>query len=355
MTAILAVALAATAAQPRNVAIVVYQGVELLDFAGPGEVFAAAANAGAVRGVKAFRVYTVGRSKEPIVSQGFVKVSPEYSFADAPRADVIVFPGGSSGVVSRDEQFMAWAKKAASEAEIAMSVCSGAFVLGKAGLLDGKSATTWYGSVARLRKETPKADVQDGRRFIDQGRILTTAGVSAGIDGALHLVARLLGRAVADQTARYMEYHWTPEPYLAQNYPLLDPRLDARGRAAQQAGLLEDEGNWPEAAKAWRALAGLDAKDGLAWDRLAVALAQSGDLASAIDAGKHAAEIQEVRAGALVNLACTYARAGRRDDALRTLELAVSEGFSARWRLENDSDFDSLRTDARFQKLVARL
>jgi Flp pilus assembly protein TadD len=86
-----------------------------------------------------------------------------------------------------------------------------------------------------------------------------------------------------------------------------------------------------------------------------VALAQSGDLASAIDAGKHAAEIPEVRAEALVNLACTYLRAGRRDDAVRALERAVNEGFSARWRLENDSDFDSLRSGARFQKLVARL
>jgi transcriptional regulator GlxA family with amidase domain len=355
MSAVLAVALAAAAAQTRNVAIVVYAGVELLDFAGPGEVFAAAANAGAVRGVKAFRVYTVARSKEPIVSQGFLKVTPDYSIADAPRPDLLVIPGGSSGVVTRDEAFMAWAKKAAGEAEIAMSVCSGAFVLGKAGLLDGKSATTWYGAISRLRSETPKADVQEGRRFIDQGRILTTAGVSAGIDGALHVVARLLGRAVADHTARYMEYHWTPEPYLAQNYPQLDPRLDARGRAAQQASFLEDEGNWQEAAKAWRALVAQDAKDGFAWDRLAVALAQSGDIAGAIDAGTHAAEIAEGRAGALVNLACIYARAGRRDDALRALELAVGEGFSARWRLENDRDFDPLRSDARFQKLLARL
>jgi len=123
---------------------------------------------------------------------------------------------------------------------VTISVCTGAFVLAKAGALDGKNATTWFGATERLRQMVPKATVLDGRRFIDEGRIVTTAGVSAGIDGALHLVARLAGRAVADQTARYMEYHWVAEPYLAQTYSLLNPSLDERGRASQRAALLED-------------------------------------------------------------------------------------------------------------------
>jgi len=225
----------------RNVAIVLYEGVELLDFAGPGEVFAAASRIASVPGADpAFHVYTVASSKSPIVSQGFLKVTPDYSIDEAPHPDILVLPGGSSANLTNDERFMTWVKKTIEGAEVSFSVCTGAFVLAKAGALDGKNATTWFGATERLRQMVPKATVLDGRRFIDEGRIVTTAGVSAGIDGALHLVARLAGRAVADQTARYMEYHWVAEPYLAQTYSLLNPSLDERGRASQRAALLED-------------------------------------------------------------------------------------------------------------------
>ncbi len=198
----------------RNVAIVLYEGVELLDFAGPGEVFAAAA----VGGHPAFNVYTVATSKAPLVSQGFVKIVPEFTIDDAPHPDLIVVPGGRSGALTNDARFMAWARKAFEGAEVSMSVCTGAFVLAKAGFLDRRVATTWFGAIEQLRKAAPTATVQEGRRFVDQGRIVTTAGVSAGIDGALHVVARLLGRSVADQTARYMEYRWSPEAYLVETY-----------------------------------------------------------------------------------------------------------------------------------------
>jgi transcriptional regulator GlxA family with amidase domain len=211
-----------SAAEPphktRNVAIVLYEGVELLDFAGPSEVFAAAANIAAAGETPAFRVYTVARSKAPIVSQGFVRIMPEFSVEDAPRPDIVLFPGGNSAAFSGDPKAMAWAQRAIDGAEVAMSVCTGAFILVKAGVLDGKTATTWYGAIEKLRAAAPRTNVQDGRRFVDQGRVLTTAGVSAGIDGALHLVARLHGRSAADKTARYMEYRWSPEPYLAGGY-----------------------------------------------------------------------------------------------------------------------------------------
>jgi transcriptional regulator GlxA family with amidase domain len=199
----------------RNVAIVLYDGVELLDFAGPGEVFAAAGRAG---DPPAFHVYTVGRSKAPLMSEGFVKIVPEFSIEDAPRPDLVVFPGGGVQGIVGDRALMAWAKSAVDSAEIAVSVCNGAFVLGSLGVLDGKTVTTHFGAMPRLKSSFPKANVQEGRRFVDNGKIVTTAGVSAGIDGALHVVARLLGRATADETARYMEYRWTPEPYLVQMY-----------------------------------------------------------------------------------------------------------------------------------------
>ncbi|HEX4803056.1 MAG TPA: DJ-1/PfpI family protein, partial [Myxococcaceae bacterium] len=304
----------------RNVAIVLYEGVELLDFAGPGEVFAAAARFGALRGQPAFRVYTVAKSKGPITSQGFLKVTPDYTIDNAPRADLIVLPGGNSGTLFEDPRFIDWARKAIDGAELSMSVCTGAFVLGKAGALDGRTATTWFGATEKLRQTFPKTTVQDGRRFVDEGRIVTTAGVSAGIDGALHVVARLLGRVVADKTARYMEYHWAPEAYLAQKYSLLNPSIDDRGRAFQRAGMLEDEKNWSEAANAYRALADEEPEDGYAWHRLAVALYHAGDAQAAVSAGKKAAGFLEVRSDALVSLACMYARAGRRNDALAALE-----------------------------------
>lgn len=203
-------------ARTRNVAIVLYEGVEVLDFAGPAEVFQAASSD--ADGRPAFRAFTVAPTKAPIVSQRFVRITPEFSIEDAPKADILVIPGGSSGVLLDDAAFMAWAERAIRDAEVTLTVCTGAFVAARTGALDGHGATTWYGAVGRLRQAAPKVNVREGRRFVDSGRIVTTAGVSAGIDGALHVVARLLGRSAADLTARYMEYHWAPEPYLARNY-----------------------------------------------------------------------------------------------------------------------------------------
>jgi transcriptional regulator GlxA family with amidase domain len=228
---------AGEAARTRNVAIVLYEGVEVLDFAGPAEVFAAAAGFAGTADQPAFRTYTMGATRDPIVSQGFVRIVPEFSTEDAPKPDIVVFPGGSSGRLTSDPKFMAWATKAMQDAEVTLTVCTGAFVAAKAGLLDGQVATTWYDAIDRLRQAAPKATVQEGRRFVDNGRIVTTAGVSAGIDGALHVVARLVGRSAADQTARYMEYHWSPEAYLARTYSYLNPGLDAAGRAAQPAAI----------------------------------------------------------------------------------------------------------------------
>ncbi len=346
---------AAASPKTRNVAIVIYEGVEILDFTGPAEVFASASDFGGVEGKPAFHTYTVATSKAPITSHGVLKVVPDYSIDDAPQPDLIVLPGGNSKALSDDPRFMSWVTKAIQSAEVSMSVCTGAFVLGKVGALDGRTATTWYGAIEPLRKAFPKASVQEGRRFIDQGRIVTTAGVSAGIDGSLHLVARLLGRVVADQTARYMEYRWTPEAYLAPTYSQLNPGLDERGRTLQRARMLEDERKWVEAAQAYRALTDQNPKDGWAWSRLAAALYFSKDTEGAIAAGKRAVAFADVRPKALVNLACFYAHAGRTEDALRSLEEAVAAGFREKSWLQNDGDLDPLRGEARFKKLLAQL
>lgn len=193
--------------KPRQVAILLFDGVELLDFAGPGEVFAAART---IDGQRAFEVFTVAATAEPITSQGFVEVQPRFTFETTPRPDIVVLPGGGVEKAKNDPRVIAWVKSMAAQGDVAMSVCTGAYFLAQAGLLDGKRATTHWSAIAGLRKEAPAATVVENVRFIDEGRIVTTAGVSAGIDGALHLVDRLLGRPAAQLTARYMEYEWRP-------------------------------------------------------------------------------------------------------------------------------------------------
>ena len=189
----------------RNVAILVHEGVELLDFAGPGEVFASANHR------SAFQVYTVAASAAEVVSQGFVTVKPQYTFANCPPPDVVILPGGRTDIPLNDPAVISWIKQSSQKAEVVMSVCTGAFLLAKAGLLDGREATTHWSAIAALRQEAPKTTVRENRRFVDNGKVITAAGVSAGIDASLHVVDKLLGREAAEQTAHYMEYRWQPE------------------------------------------------------------------------------------------------------------------------------------------------
>ncbi|MCF0055256.1 DJ-1/PfpI family protein [Dyadobacter sp. CY356] len=190
-------------AKKRNVAIFIHNGIEILDFAGPSEVFAS---------TEGFNVYTVSLSKEPVISQGFIKITPTYSLTDCPKPDVVVLPGGDTGPFIENKTLIDWIKNSATHAEVMLSVCTGAGLLAKAGLLDGKQATTFHSYIEPLQKATPKALILRDTRFVDNGQIVTTAGVSAGIDGALHVIAKLKGQGAAAKTARYMEYDkWKPE------------------------------------------------------------------------------------------------------------------------------------------------
>ncbi|MBE0642959.1 MAG: DJ-1/PfpI family protein [Bacteroidetes bacterium] len=183
----------------RTVAILLFEGAELLDVAGPAEVFIVAAEG------KAFRVIMVAESTAPLHTMGGVNITPDYGFAEAPRADVIVVPGGDMQNIS--ERGMQWLRTASEKAEIVMSVCMGAFVLARAGMLDGIEATTHHWGVDRLEKLVPGCKVLRDRRFVDSGKIITTAGVTAGIDGALHVVGRLLGSEAEHWTAvEWMEH-----------------------------------------------------------------------------------------------------------------------------------------------------
>ena len=186
--------------KPMTVAFYLQDGVEVLDFAGPMEVFS----------YSGFKVFTVSKTKQPIISQGILKVIPEYDITDAPQADILAFFGGNANAATQDEKVINWVKK--QQPDYYFSVCTGAFILGKAGLLDNQTATTFHSSIDALRKEFPKAKVLSDVRFIDNGNVITTAGISAGIDGALHLVSKLKGEDVAKSTAYYMEYDkWVPK------------------------------------------------------------------------------------------------------------------------------------------------
>jgi transcriptional regulator GlxA family with amidase domain len=186
----------------RRVALCVWNEAELLDFAGPGEVFAVAG------GGRAFHVYTVGETRAPVVSQGFVRIVPEYSIVDCPPPDVVVLPGGGIDQLRDMGAMVAWLLHVAQHAEVILSVCTGAFLLAATGLLDGLEATTWHGAIDRLRVVAPRTVVHADRRFVDNGRCITSAGVSAGIDAALYVVSRLIGEETARDTAQYMEYDW---------------------------------------------------------------------------------------------------------------------------------------------------
>jgi transcriptional regulator GlxA family with amidase domain len=187
-------------AAPLSVHLLLWDGVELLDFAGPGQVFAVAG-----RGT-AFQVRTVAARPGPVRSQGFLQVVPDLVLDQAPPADILVIPGGETDRAVADPAFMAGFHRAAPEAGLLLSVCTGARILAAAGLLEGLTVTTWHGALGRLRTEAPAARVVSGVRWVDNGGVVTAAGVSAGIDAALHVVGRLLGDVEARRVARYMEY-----------------------------------------------------------------------------------------------------------------------------------------------------
>ena len=184
----------------RTIAFYLQEGVEVLDFAGPMEVFSYAG----------YDVFTVSKTKALIRSQGILKVTPDYSIADAPKSDILAFFGGNADNAYRDEKVIDWVK-AQTDVDYYFSVCTGAFVLAEAGILNGHTATTFHGALNDFENRYSKVNVKRNVRFVDNGTVITTAGVSAGIDGALHMVAKLEGLKKAKEVAFYMEYDkWKP-------------------------------------------------------------------------------------------------------------------------------------------------
>jgi transcriptional regulator GlxA family with amidase domain len=188
----------------KTVAILLFDNVEVLDFAGPFEVFAVANE---LRGHTDFKVITVALTRGTVRAVNGLKVLADYTLEDCPAPDVLIVPGGAgTRALLNQPTLLEWLRVKSRHAEIVASVCTGALVLAKVGLLDGLRVTTHHQSLDELRRLAPSAIVDPSQRFHDNGKICTAAGISAGIDLALHLVARLLGPEAADSTAHYMEY-----------------------------------------------------------------------------------------------------------------------------------------------------
>ena len=201
----------------KNVAILLFEGVQIIDYAGPYEVF------GQVHGLQ---VYTVSETGKTLTTAMGMSVTPKHSFASAPRPDVLVVPGGNAQAAWENARVIAWVTDKAATAEHVLSVCNGAFILARAGLLDGKRATTFYGLIDELRTFAPKTAVVADQRFVDNGKIVTSAGLSSGIDAALHVVSKMRGEVAARELALHLEYDWDPESKFARA-ALADRRLPA--------------------------------------------------------------------------------------------------------------------------------
>ena len=196
-----------------TVGILIFDDVEVLDFAGPFEVFSrtrtvAGADSRRTDDSAPFQTFTVARTPDAVTAVGGLKVLPHYAWSDAPPIDILVVPGGfGTRALLHDEATLAWIREMAGRSRQVTSVCTGALLLAKAGLLQGRRATTHWAGLELLASIDPTIQVQRDRRVVHDG-IFTSAGVSAGIDMSFAVVEQLCGRAVAAETAHYIEYPW---------------------------------------------------------------------------------------------------------------------------------------------------
>ena len=192
-----------------RVGILIFPDVEVLDFCGPFEVFSVTRLDESKRREQAspFEVVLVAPSNEQVKVNGGLRVQPDHDLETCPQLDLLVVPGGwGTRTLVSDERVVQWIRAQAREAELVASVCTGSFLLGQAGLLDGRRATTHWQSLDRMEQTFPAITVVRDQHVVEEGSILTSAGIAAGIDLALRVVAKVQGEVIARATARYMEY-----------------------------------------------------------------------------------------------------------------------------------------------------
>ncbi len=193
----------------KQVGILLFDNIEVLDFCGPFEVFSVTRLNEEKRReeLSPFNVFLVAETKEPVVATGGMKVLPDYELDGCPGIDVLVVPGGwGTRKEMNNERLLRWIADRSIQIEILTSVCTGSLLLGKAGLLNGKRATTHWRSLDWMQELFPKTIVERQLHFVEEGALFTSAGISAGIDMSLKVVARYFGETIARATAKHMEY-----------------------------------------------------------------------------------------------------------------------------------------------------
>ena len=200
--------------QPKNVAILIFDDVEVLDFAGPFEVFSIT---GKRNGSDPFNVYTVAETTK-VLARNALSINPHYSLENCPSPDILIVPGGGGyhadgtpyGTRKEidNQALLDWIKQQSKKTEKLLSVCTGALLLAKIGVLEGKVATTHQGAIAQLTEMLSPEQVHPEARIADNNNIILSGGISAGIDMSLYVVAKMLGVEQAVETAKYMEYDW---------------------------------------------------------------------------------------------------------------------------------------------------
>lgn len=194
------------AGNQRNVAIFIFDDVEVLDFAGPFEVFNVTSE---VVDPAPFNTYTVALTEDPIKARGQLSINPHFSIENCPTPDIILLPGGDGRRrLMKDERVQSWITRHASNVEKLLSVCTGAFYIAHSGLLSGLSATTHHGAFSEFRETFSDVRLVEDQRYVEEGKVITAGGISAGIDMSLYVVEKLLGKDKLALTLKEMEWQW---------------------------------------------------------------------------------------------------------------------------------------------------
>ena len=184
-----------------NAGILIFDDVQTIDFAGPLEVFDQAK----------FNVFTIGKTIEPVNTSSGQPLIPKFDFSNHPQIDILIIPAGRDLDKAPDAAEIQWMKRISESCEYILTICCGSIELAKAGILGNRSATTHHGYLDQLRKHGPDAKVVTGRKWVEDGKIITSGGMCSGIDASLYVVSKIRGIEEADRIAKWMEFPWAKD------------------------------------------------------------------------------------------------------------------------------------------------
>jgi len=190
-----------------NIGIYIYDEAEVLDFSGPFEVFTTAARVSGKPNL--FNVFLVSDTGDTVTARGNYEVNPHYGFSNHPKIDVLIIVGGVHTGEIEKQKVLSWIKEQSIKSQLVASVCTGAFLLAEAKVLSSQKVTTHWEDIPDLRDAYPYLEVVENQRWVDEGEIITSGGISAGIDMSLYLVSKIQSLELAEKTAKQMEFEWT--------------------------------------------------------------------------------------------------------------------------------------------------